>query len=211
MRTQRRVYQRDWLGGLSGISIRHSAEGWSKVQGLEVGCSAPAIPPAFQGCAYSGGRRHARQLWETTSPARKQSLCPPREGRTGPKPRTRGSQSENWSGPWQDGAYSREHGLHQEIGVCILKRTLHLCMPWVSRKHGPCHSWWLKTERDSVQEVHCQPHGIRLEVSLTVSQGPLEFLLSFSPNPRAIKFTACWSYLQTTCRIQLWLTALPLI
>ena len=68
------------VGDLSGISIRHSAEGWSKVQGLEVGCPAPAIPPAFQGCAYSGGRKHARQLWETTSPARKQSLCPPKGG-----------------------------------------------------------------------------------------------------------------------------------
>ena len=103
-----------------------------------------------------------------------QSLCPPREGRTRPKLGTRGSQSENWSGLWQDGTYSRGHGLHQEIGVCILKRTLHLCMPWLSQKHGPCHSWWLKTERDSVQgsaspaswhqagsQPHCLPRTSR--------------------------------------------------
>ena len=64
------------VGGLSGISIRHSAEGWSKVQGSEDGCPAPAIPPAFQGCAYSGGTRHAHQLWEITTPARKQSFSP---------------------------------------------------------------------------------------------------------------------------------------
>lgn len=169
---------------MSGISIRNSAEGWSKVQGSEDGCPAPAIPPAFQGCAYSGGTRHAHQLWEITTPARKQSFSPyaPKGEQDKTQARDKSSQSENWSGLWQDGAYSRVHGLHQEIGVCILKRTLHLCMPWVSQKHGPCHSWWLKTERDSVQgsalpaswhqagsQPHCLPRTFRA-VTLVLSK-----------------------------------------
>lgn len=211
MRTQRRVYQRDWWGACQASASDTQLKGGVRSRAWRLDVQPqPSLLPSRDVLTQGEGGMLVNSGRPLALPG-SSPYAPPREGRTGPKPRTRGSQSENWSGPWQDGAYSREHGLHQEIGVCILKRTLHLCMPWVSQKHGPCHSWWLKTERDSVPEVHCQPHRIRLEVSLTVSQGPLEFLLSFSPNPRPIKFTACWSYLQNTCRIQLFLTMLPLI
>ena len=62
------------------------------------------------------------------------------------------------------------------------------------------------------KEVHCQPHGIRLEVSLTLSEGPLELLLlAFSLTPHPIEITPCQSYLQHTGRIQPLLTTHALI
>lgn len=153
MRTQRRVYQKDWWGACQGSASDTQLKGGVRCRARRMDVqpqpfllpSRDALTQGEGGMLINSGRPLALP---GSSPS---ALCPPREGRTRPKLGTRGSQSENWSGLWQDGTYSRGHGLHQEIGVCILKRTLHLCMPWASQKHGPCHSWWLKTERDSVQ------------------------------------------------------------
>lgn len=184
MRTQKRVYQRDWWGACQASASETQLKGGvrSRAQRMDVQPqpsllpSRDALTQGERGMLVNSGRSLPLPGSSPSVP------MPPRESRTRPKLGTRGSQSENWSGLWQDRAYSRGHGLHQEIGVCILKRTLHLCMPWVSQKHGPCHSWWLKTERDSVQgsalpaswhqagsQPHCLPRTFRA-VTLVLSK-----------------------------------------
>lgn len=94
--------------------------------------SSPAIPPAFQGCAYSQGERGMLiNSWEITTPARKQSFSPyaPKgESRTRPKLGTRVHRVRTGQGFGKmgltQGAWtpSGDWGLHPEktfISACL--------------------------------------------------------------------------------------------
>lgn len=78
----------------------------TEAQGMDIWSQLSLLPCAD---VFAQGEKatHAPQLWETTSPAWKQPFSPiPQKGRSGQDPRGnkgRGSQNENWWGPWEDG------------------------------------------------------------------------------------------------------------